>query len=78
MRATSRMGRLKDGDLLGKIANGKATCDGSCFRRRCASFLRSRGCVEMQGYYFFKSMPSADFEKISDPPAGAASPDALN
>ena len=56
---------------MGLIAEGVET-------KEQADFLRSRGCVEMQGYYFFKSMSSADFEKISDPPAGAASADALN
>ena len=30
-----------------------------------ADFLRSKGCCEMQGYYFYKPMPVSDFEKIS-------------
>ena len=29
-----------------------------------ADFLQSQGCSEMQGYYFYKPMPVADFEKI--------------
>lgn len=29
-----------------------------------AKFLQSRGCSEMQGYYFYKPMSVQDFEKI--------------
>ena len=29
-----------------------------------ADFLKSRGCSEMQGYYFHKPMPVQDYEKI--------------
>ena len=29
-----------------------------------ADFLISKGCSEMQGYYFFKPMPVQDFEKV--------------
>ena len=29
-----------------------------------ADFLLSRGCSEMQGYYFYKPMPVEDFEKV--------------
>lgn len=29
-----------------------------------ADFLKSRGCSEMQGYYFYKPMPVQDFEKL--------------
>jgi EAL domain-containing protein (putative c-di-GMP-specific phosphodiesterase class I) len=29
-----------------------------------ADFLRSKGCAEMQGYYFYKPMPVQDYEKI--------------
>ena len=31
-----------------------------------AAFLQSRGCSEMQGYYFFKPMPVHEYEKLSD------------
>ncbi len=30
-----------------------------------ADFLKSIGCAEMQGYYFFKPLPVREFEKIS-------------
>ena len=30
-----------------------------------AEFLRSQGCNEMQGYYFYKPMPVEEFEKLS-------------
>ena len=30
-----------------------------------AKFLQSKGCVEMQGYYFYKPMPVQEFEKLS-------------
>ena len=29
-----------------------------------ADFLRSKGCHEMQGFYFYKPMPVHEFEKI--------------
>ena len=29
-----------------------------------AGFLREKGCSEMQGYYFYKPMPVADFEEV--------------
>ncbi|MBR4909591.1 MAG: EAL domain-containing protein [Acidaminococcaceae bacterium] len=29
-----------------------------------ASFLRSQGCSEMQGYYFYKPMSVREFEKL--------------
>ncbi len=31
-----------------------------------ARFLRSRGCSEMQGYYFFKPMPEEEYDKLSE------------
>ena len=31
-----------------------------------ADFLQSRGCSEMQGYYFFKPMPVPEYEKLSE------------
>ena len=31
-----------------------------------AKFLHSRGCSEMQGYYFYKPMPAEEYEKLSD------------
>ena len=30
-----------------------------------ARFLRSRGCSEMQGYYFFKPMPEEEYDRLS-------------
>jgi diguanylate cyclase (GGDEF)-like protein len=30
-----------------------------------ARFLRSRGCCEMQGFYFFKPMPAEEFENLN-------------
>jgi len=30
-----------------------------------AKFLQSKGCAEMQGYYFYKPMPVQEFEKLS-------------
>ena len=30
-----------------------------------ARFLQSQGCVEMQGYYFYKPMPAQEFEKLA-------------
>lgn len=34
-----------------------------------ANFLKSQGCFEMQGYYFYKPMPVEEFEKLSEKPA---------
>ena len=31
-----------------------------------AEFLKDKGCSEMQGYYFYKPMPVAEFEKLKD------------
>ena len=31
-----------------------------------ADFLKSKGCSEMQGYYFFKPMPAPEFEKLKN------------
>ena len=31
-----------------------------------ADFLKSQGCTEMQGYYFYRPMPVHQFEKISE------------
>ena len=31
-----------------------------------AEFLESKGCSDMQGYYFFKPMPVQEFEKLND------------
>ena len=31
-----------------------------------ADFLKSIGCAEMQGYYFYKPMPVQEFEKLSE------------
>lgn len=33
-----------------------------------ADFLRSQGCSEMQGYYFFRPMPVEDFERLGEQP----------
>ena len=30
-----------------------------------ADFLQQKGCAEMQGFYFYHSMPAEDFEKLS-------------
>jgi EAL domain-containing protein (putative c-di-GMP-specific phosphodiesterase class I) len=30
-----------------------------------ARFLRSRGCCEMQGFYFYKPMPVEEFESLN-------------
>ncbi|MBQ7583233.1 MAG: EAL domain-containing protein [Lachnospiraceae bacterium] len=29
-----------------------------------ARFLKEQGCLDMQGFYFYKPMPSPDFEKL--------------
>ena len=42
---------------IGLIAEGVET-------REQAEFLRSQGCREMQGYYFYKPMPVQEFEKV--------------
>ena len=31
-----------------------------------ADFLESRGCFEMQGFYFYKPMPVKEFEAIME------------
>jgi EAL domain-containing protein (putative c-di-GMP-specific phosphodiesterase class I) len=30
-----------------------------------ASFLQSRGCTEMQGFFFYRPMPVEDLEKLA-------------
>ena len=41
---------------MGMIAEGVETV-------QQADFLKSKGCSEMQGYYFYKPMPVEEFER---------------
>ncbi|MBR2676489.1 MAG: EAL domain-containing protein [Solobacterium sp.] len=34
-----------------------------------ANFLKSRGCIEMQGFYFYKPMSSSEFEELGEKPS---------
>ncbi len=60
-RIISAMIRMADWLDVGTIAEGVETLDQ-------ADFLKSMGCFQLQGFYFYKPMPADEFRKLLEHP----------
>ncbi len=70
-RIISAMIRMADWLDVGTIAEGVET-------KEQADFLKSMGCYQMQGYYFYKPMKESDYEAVLLQPEAAQNEIAVN